>query len=110
MASQEFHTSEIGFQAAGSLCLEKVIGVWGSKFIQEYNPVMTGLDRWIVWEKVSFLGKDAAQKDKEPKRKLCIFEIDMSHLEAAGHAPIRIGSEVVGMTTSGGYGHRVQKS
>ena len=59
----------------------------------------------------SFFSWEGRRAERQrAKAKLCIFEIDMSHLEAAGHAPVRIGSEVVGMTTSGGYGHRVQKS
>ncbi len=106
----EFGTREIGFRAAGSLRLEKGIGVWGGEFTQEYTPAMTGLDRWIAWEKDAFVGKKAAQKAKEPNRKLCMLEIDAIDADAAGHEPVRLGNEVIGMITSGGYGHRVQKS
>ena len=101
---------EIGFRAAGSLRLEKGIGVWNGEFTQEYTPAMTGLDRWIAWDKGDFIGKAAAQSVPAPKRVLCMLEIDARDADAAGHEPVRLSNEVIGMTTSGGYGYRVQKS
>jgi len=101
---------EIGFRAAGSLRLEKGIGVWSGEFTQEYTPAMTGLDCWIDWDKNNFIGKEAAQNAPEPKRVLCMLEIDVIDADSMGHEPVRLGNEVIGMTTSGGYGYRVKKS
>ena len=39
-----------------------------------------------------------------------MLEIDARDADAAGHEPVRLSNEVIGMTTSGGYGYRVQKS
>lgn len=101
---------EIGFRAAGSLRLEKGIGVWSGEFTQEYTPAMTGLDHWIAWDKGDFIGRKAALNATGSNRILCMLEIDAADADAVGHEPVRLGDKVIGMTTSGGYGYRVQKS
>lgn len=106
----EFGMREIGFRAMGSLRLEKSIGIWNGEFTQAYTPAMTGLDRWIAWDKGDFIGKEAAQSASSPERRLRMLEIDATNADAMGFEPVRLGGRVIGMTTSGGYGHRVQKS
>ena len=51
---------EYGYNALLSLRLEKSFGIWSAEFTQAYTPRMTGMDRWIAWDKGDFLGRKAA--------------------------------------------------
>jgi len=74
---------------------------------------MTGLDRWISWQKNDFIGKKASHLEKSgngPNQKLVTLEVDTNDSDASGFEPIWKNGKRVGFITSGGYGHRVQKS
>jgi dimethylglycine dehydrogenase len=71
---------------------------------------MTGLDRWIDWSKADFIGKDAALNAKTSSRVLAMLEVDANDSDSHGFEPVFKNDRVVGMTTSGGYGHRLKKS
>ena len=110
---QSFGIHEYGFNALLSMRLEKSFGIWSAEFTQGYTPGMTGLDRWISWEKKDFIGKEASHLEKTgngPNQKLVTLEVDSSDSDASGFEPIWKNGKRVGFITSGGYGHRVQKS
>lgn len=109
-AGADLALGEIGFNAMLSMRLEKGIGIWNAEFTQGYTPAMTGLDRWIAWDKGDFIGKAAAQADPLTGRILTMLEVDATDADASGFEPVWQGDKLVGMTTSGGYGHRVGKS
>ncbi len=71
---------------------------------------MTGLDRWIAWDKPDFIGKAAAQNTPAPTRVLAMLEVDADLADPTGFEPVWSNGRCVGITTSGGYGHRLQKS
>ena len=55
-----------------SLRLEKSFGIWSAEFTQAYTPRMTGMDRWIAWDKGEFVGKKAALAEREgPRLRTC---------------------------------------
>ncbi|GIT54173.1 MAG: hypothetical protein Ct9H300mP16_13330 [Pseudomonadota bacterium] len=54
---------ELGFYALNSLRLEKSFGVWSAEFTQDRTPGMTGMDRWIDFEKPEFIGRAAALEE-----------------------------------------------
>jgi dimethylglycine dehydrogenase len=101
---------EIGFMSMLSMRLEKSIGVWNAEFTQGYTPAQTGLDRWIAWDKGDFIGKDAASSAAAPDQILAMLQVDVSDADAVGFEPVWQGDDLIGMTTSGGYGHRMQAS
>ena len=73
---------------------------------------MTGMDRWIDWDK-DFIGKSAAMAERDgngPAQTLVTLEIDALDADASGYEPIWKDGARVGFVTSGGYGHTVQKS
>ncbi|WP_282077252.1 GcvT family protein [Epibacterium ulvae] len=109
-AGRNLGIREIGFRAMASLRLEKSIGIWNGEFTQAYTPEMTGLNRWIAWDKGEFVGKEAAKNDLPPERVLCMLEIEANNADAMGFEPVRSEGSIVGMTTTGDYGHRLQKS
>jgi dimethylglycine dehydrogenase len=50
-AGADLGMRECGFNAMLSLRLEKSFGIWSAEFTQGYTPGMTGMDRWIAWDK-----------------------------------------------------------
>ena len=110
---RQFGIHEYGFNALLSMRLEKSFGIWSAEYTQGYTPGMTGLDRWINWQKNDFIGKKASYLEKSgngPNQKLVTLEVDTSDSDASGFEPIWKNGKRVGFITSGGYGHRVQKS
>jgi dimethylglycine dehydrogenase len=74
---------------------------------------MTGMDRWIAWDKGDFIGREAALAERDgggPAKCLVTLEIDAYDADASGYEPVWSGDELVGFVTSGGYGHTVNKS
>ncbi|WP_170364957.1 GcvT family protein [Ruegeria arenilitoris] len=103
---------ECGFNAMLSTRLEKSFGIWSAEFTQAYTPGMTGMDRWIDWDK-EFVGKDAALAEREgngPAQVQVTLEVDALDADASGYEPVWAGDQRVGFVTSGGYGHYVGKS
>ena len=102
--------TEIGFLSMLSMRLEKSIGVWNAEYTQAYTPAMVGLDRWIDWDKGPFIGKQAARIAPPPARCLAMLEVDAVDADPIGFEPVWQGDRLVGITTSGGYGHRLRRS
>ena len=104
---------EYGYNALLSLRLEKSFGIWSAEFTQAYTPRMTGMDRWIAWDKHDFVGKKAALVERDgspPSHRLVTLEIDAPDADASGYEPVWRDGRRVGFVTSGGYGHTIGKS
>jgi len=103
---------EFGFNALLSLRLEKSFGIWSAEFTQRYTPGMTGMDRWIDWDK-EFVGKAAALAERDgngPAQRQVTLDIAADGADASGYEPIWKDGQKVGFVTSGGYGHATGKS
>ncbi|MEM8740442.1 MAG: FAD-dependent oxidoreductase, partial [Pseudomonadota bacterium] len=111
-AGRDAGIREIGFYALNSLRLEKSFGIWSAEFTQDRTPAMTGMDRWIDWDKPAFSGRDAvlATRNSIPPQRLVTIAIDATDADASGYEPIWKGGKRVGFITSGGYGHHVGAS
>jgi dimethylglycine dehydrogenase len=109
-AGQKHGLKDVGFMAMLSMRLEKSIGIWNAEFTQSYTPAATGLDEWIAWDKGDFIGKEAAQNAPAPTQVQAMLEIDVTDADSMGFEPVWDGDTMVGMTTSGGYGHRLGRS
>jgi dimethylglycine dehydrogenase len=104
---------EVGFNALLSLRLEKSFGIWSAEFTQAYTPGMTGMDRWIAWDKGDFTGRAAALAERDgngPAQRLVTLEIDADDADASGYEPVWRDGARVGFVTSGGYGHTLGRS
>ena len=113
VAGADFGIREYGYNALLSLRLEKSFGIWSAEFTQGYTPGMTGMDRWIDWNKDTFIGREAALAERNgngPPQVLVTLEVDADDADASGYEPIWSGEKRVGFVTSGGYGHTVGKS
>ncbi len=111
-AGKEFDLRWFGFRAMSSLRLEKGYGAWSREFTSAYTPKMSGLNRFIDFQKSDFIGKQAAlrQQDEPVEQTLALLEIDSDVADASGFEPVWFDSQRVGFVTSGDYGHWVNKS
>lgn len=112
-AGAELGLKEVGFNALLSLRLEKSFGIWSAEFTQDRTPAMTGMDRWIAWDKGDFAGREAALTERNgngPSSQLVTLEVDADGADASGYEPVWNSKERIGFITSGGYGHTVNRS
>ena len=112
-AGEESGIIEYGFNAMLSLRLEKSFGIWSSEFTQGYTPGMTGMDRWIAWDKGEFNGRKAALAERDgngPAQKVVTLAVDADDADASGFEPVWHDQNLVGFVTSGGYGHTLDQS
>jgi len=102
----------IGMRAQDSLRLEKGYAVWSLEFAQSYTPAMSGLDRFIAFDKGEFIGRDAALAERAagPSQRLVLLAIDALDADVTGFEPVSVGTRKVGFITSGAYGHHVKQS
>ena len=100
-----------GYKAIDSLRLEKGYRVWGADITPEDTPFEAGLGFAVKLDKGGdFLGRDALLAASEPERVLRCLTLDDPRAVALGSEPVRIGDELVGRVTSGGYGYSVERS
>ncbi len=102
----------VGDRAVESLRLEKGYGIWSAEFRQDVTPGMSGLDRFVAFDKGDFIGRDAALHEREhgPARRLVLLEVDATDADAAKDDVVRHDGRLVGVVTSGAYGHHVGMS
>jgi len=108
---KSFGLVNAGYRCIDSLRLEKGYRYWSGDISPEYTPFEAGLDFCVKLDKGDFLGRKAllTQKEKGLTRKLCCFKIDSGPLMPVGKEAILDGDKVVGIVTSGGFGHTIKK-
>jgi dimethylglycine dehydrogenase len=101
-----------GARALTSMRLEKGFGNWARDFRPIYGPGEAGLDRFIAFEKPSFIGREAALEERAHglQRRLVTLVVTANGADAIGDEPVFYNGEAIGWITSGGYGHRIEKS
>ncbi len=109
-AGREHGLAAGGYKAIDSLRLEKGYRVWGSDITPEDTPFEAGLDFAVKLDKGDFVGRDALARAAEPERLLRCLTLADPRAVALGSEPVRVGGDLVGRVTSGGYGYSVEKS
>jgi dimethylglycine dehydrogenase len=112
-AGAEFDLKPFGIKAMDSLRLEKSYKIIPREMSIEYCVYESGLDRFISLKKGDFLGRAAAltwRDDGLANAFVTLEVLDVTDADARGSEPIYIGHDLVGRTTSGGFGWRVGKS
>jgi 4-methylaminobutanoate oxidase (formaldehyde-forming) len=101
-----------GYKAVDSLRLEKGYRVWGSDIDTDTDPYQAGLGFCVKLDKGEFIGRKAvADKRAQPaETRLRCITLDDPRAVVLGSEPVRIGGQVVGRVTSGGYGYAVERS
>jgi dimethylglycine dehydrogenase len=110
-AGTEFELKMFGMYAMDSMRLEKGYLAWKSEMNVHHTPLETNVAWTVKWDK-DFIGKQALEKVKADgvKLQLVCLEVAAEDSDPWGYNPIFKGDQAVGMTSSGGYGHRVDKS
>ncbi len=111
-AGADHGIKEVGFNALLSLRIEKSFGIWSAEFTQDRTAAMTGMDRWIDWQKEDFVGREAAIKERDigPSQVLVTLGLDSPHADCSGYEPVWFDGKRIGFTTSGAYGYSVDQS
>ena len=103
-----------GYRAIDSMRLEKGYRVWGADITPETTPDEAGLSFAVAMDKEGgFLGHEAlaaARAAGGPAQKLRCLVLDDPRSVCLGSEPVRVAGAPVGRVTSGGYGHRVERS
>ena len=70
------------------------------------------MERFIKLDKDDFVGREASLKSKAdgPRSVLVYLDVDADDSDCMGNEPVIAEDRVIGVTTSGGYGHAVAKS
>jgi glycine cleavage system aminomethyltransferase T/glycine/D-amino acid oxidase-like deaminating enzyme len=107
---QEHGLAAGGYKAIDSLRLEKGYRVWGLDVTPEDTPFEAGVGFAVKLDKGEFIGRDALLEATEPERRLACLVLDDPRAVALGSEPVRVGGELLGRVTSGGYGYTVERS
>ena len=113
MAAGKAHGIRLfGTYAMNSLRMEKSYRGWGSELTTEVDMIEASMERFLRLDKDDFIGKapTLANKQRGPRMKLVYMEVDNSDSDCMGNEPVYHGDRLVGVTTSGGFGHATGKS
>jgi glycine cleavage system T protein len=101
-----------GYRAIDALRIEKGYRVWGSDITPEETPDEAGLAFAVKPDRGDFIGRDAllAARGRAAERRLCCLVLDDPRSVCLGSEPVRVGGEIAGRVTTGGYGFAVERS
>lgn len=111
-AGAEFGLVPLGMRALlNSLRLEKGY-LMAADLCGEETPLQVGLEGFVKFNKGDFVGREALRRQKETglSTRLVMLVVEAGDYDAYGDECIWDHDQVVGRVTSGGWGHRVQKS
>jgi len=111
-AGEEFDIADFGMYALSNLGKEKAYYSWGVELINEITLIEAGMERFIDFNKGDFVGRNALVQRQQQQLvwNIAYVEVDVEDADVKGGEPVLDGDEVIGVTTSGSYGHAVQKS
>jgi heterotetrameric sarcosine oxidase gamma subunit len=105
-----------GMHTMNNCRMEKAYRHWGHDISDEETPLEAGLSFAVAWDKPGgFIGRDALLRQKPtalPKRLVCIALEDCSDAAPMMYheEPVYRNGVIVGATTSGAWGHRINRS
>lgn len=111
-AGEPLGAKPFGMFALDSLRLEKSYRTWKGDLSTDYTVLQGGMDRFINWDKSDFIGKAAltAEKSTGVSKRFVTLVVEADDCDAPYMSTLWHKDKVVGETTSGGWGHRIDKS
>jgi len=113
-AGKEYGIGMVGMRAMESLRMEKSYRMWGTDMTPDYTPFEAGLQRFVRMDKGDFIGKARLQQQLEagvPNRFITLEIGEVVDADPLGNEPLfAADGRIIGRTTSGYFGHHVQKS
>jgi dimethylglycine dehydrogenase len=101
-----------GTYAMNSLRMEKAYRAWGAELTSEIDLLEASMERFVCFDKPNFIGKASmlARRQRGGRIKLAYLEVDAADSDCMGNEPVYHDGGLAGLTTSGAYGHAVEKS
>jgi len=101
-----------GMWALNSLRIEKGYRAWKGDLSTDYSILQGGLERFVDWSKPDFPGKAAmlAEKEAGPTRRFVLLHVQAGDCDAPYMSTLWHQGKIVGETTSGAWGYRVNHS
>jgi dimethylglycine dehydrogenase len=102
-----------GMFALDSLRIEKGYRAWKGDLSTDYTLLQAGLDRFVRLDKpVAFPGKAALQNERQQgvKKRFVTLVVEAGDQDAPAMSTVWHDGDVVGETTSGAWGYRVDAS
>ena len=113
-SGEAFGIADFGAYAVNSMRLEKAYKGFGAELTNEITMVEADMERFLNLDKGDFVGRQATlQRQQDGPIQKCVYlHVEpMSNADVAGgEAVFAKNGEVIGVTTSGGYGHMTGKS
>jgi glycine cleavage system aminomethyltransferase T len=111
---QKFGLKLAGFHAMSACRVEKGYRHWGHDIGPEDTPLEAGLSFTVAWDKAGgFVGDNALKCQREagaPRKRMVQFQLEDDRALLYHDEPIYANHKLVGLITSGMYGHRLQGS
>ncbi len=109
-----FGLKHAGFHAMSACRVEKGYRHWGHDIGPEDTPLEAGLGFTVAWDKPGgFIGDTALKAQKMadlPRKRMVQFQLEDASVLLYHDEPIFANGQMVGLTTSGMFGHRLQGS
>ena len=111
-AGAKFGIVDFGALAVDSMRIEKCYRGIGADLTNEVSPIEAGLHRFVPMDKMDFVGREALLRIQEegPTQKLVYLDVETVDADCMGGEPLLVNDRVVGVTSSGAYGHRTGRS
>ncbi len=110
-AGAEYGIVDFGSYAMNVMRIEKAYKAWGVELTTEITPVEADIERFVDYGK-DFKGKTAtlARRDADLDMFLVYCEVDAGDADCLGNEPAYDGDRMIGISTSGAWGHTVGRS
>ena len=112
-AGEDLGLAPFGIRAMDSLRIEKSYRMVGAELSIEYAALESGLQRFVSLDKGDFAGRGGllAWQQRGFANAFVTLEVDNpANTDPIGNNPLYIGNELVGRSTSGNYGFRLEQS
>lgn len=111
-AGKEYEIGLYGAYAANSMRLEKGYRAWGSDLTSERTPLESGLNYLVKSDDRNYQGRVRMhERDRSGDAwDMILLEIETGEVDPFYSHKLMRGDDVVGIITSGAYGHRTRKT
>ena len=111
-AGEPHAIADFGAYAVNSMRMEKAYKAWATELTNEITMVEAGMERFVAFDKEDFVGKAATLnvKQRGVSTRCVYFEAEAGESDVHGGEAVLSNGTVIGVTTSGGYGHATRKS
>ncbi len=108
-AGKDHGLRPFGMFALNSLRIEKGYRAWKGDLSTDYTILQGGLERFVDWSKPDFRGKAAMEAEKQQglSKRFVTLVVDAGDCDPPYMSTLWKDGKVVGETTSGYWGHRV---